>query len=121
LGDVEACALNPQFVGIKDSSGDLTYFRALLDHMNESGFRVFQGSERHMAHAKASRAYGVVAGTANVFPKLFVDAWQNDGSDEAIAAQRDLIRGLSDNYVHALKMSLFDTGLIASPDMWTPR
>jgi 4-hydroxy-tetrahydrodipicolinate synthase len=120
LDDVEACALDSRFIGIKDSSGDRAYFMKLLTRMkNDEGFRVFQGNERDMAYAKASGASGVVAGTANAFPELFVDAWRTDGSDFTIAAQRDLIRGLSDDYVHALKMSLFDSGLIASPEMWS--
>lgn len=119
LDDIEAWALNPQFAGIKDSSGDRAYFEKLLSGLNDEGFRVFQGNERDVLYAKASGAYGVVAGTANVFPELFVDAWRKNGSDFDIAAQRDLIRGLSDNYIHALKMALFDQRLIASPEMWS--
>ncbi|MGI6368003.1 MAG: 4-hydroxy-tetrahydrodipicolinate synthase [Anaerolineae bacterium] len=66
---VAQCA--PNFVGIKDSSGDLTN---TFDYMQRcpSGFRVFVGRDTLIHVALCAGCVGAVAATANVAPELVV-------------------------------------------------
>ncbi len=61
----------PNFVGIKDSSGDLTN---TLDYMQRCppGFRVFVGRDTLIYAALCCGCTGAVAATANVAPELVV-------------------------------------------------
>ncbi|MCC7042363.1 MAG: dihydrodipicolinate synthase family protein [Acidobacteria bacterium] len=61
--------------GIKDSSGDLDYFRSVLSLARETrpDWSVFIGPEEHLAEAVGLGADGGVSGGAQIAPKLFVD------------------------------------------------
>lgn len=60
-------------IGIKDSSGDWTYMKSLLDEFeNHSEFSIMTGSESHLHKTICSGGHGAVAGGANFFPALFV-------------------------------------------------
>ena len=62
-------------VGIKDSSGDLDYFRSVLSLVGAErpDWSVFIGPEEHLAEAIRLGAHGGVAGGAQILPSLFVD------------------------------------------------
>jgi dihydrodipicolinate synthase/N-acetylneuraminate lyase len=62
-------------VGIKDSSGDLGYFRSVLSLARERrpDWSVFIGPEEHLAEAVSLGADGGVSGGAQIVPRLFVD------------------------------------------------
>ena len=63
----------PNVAGLKDSSGDLNYFRAALHAVEEfEDFAVFMGPEELLAEGLHLGAAGGVAGGANLFPELFV-------------------------------------------------
>lgn len=64
-------------IGIKDSSGDLTYLDSLLDEFRDDPeFSVFTGSESFIPEIITKGGDGAVAGGANFFPKLFVDFYE---------------------------------------------
>jgi 4-hydroxy-tetrahydrodipicolinate synthase len=75
----------PNFVGIKDSSGDLTQFAEYI-RLCPSGFRAFMGRDSLIFAGLAHGAVGAVAATANVVPELAVSIY------DAVAA-RDFARG----------------------------
>ncbi|HJL17959.1 MAG TPA: dihydrodipicolinate synthase family protein [Sandaracinaceae bacterium LLY-WYZ-13_1] len=80
IGDevLEALAGEPGIVGIKDSSGDLSYFHAVerLAHRPDVGWSVFMGPELLLMDAVLAGGDGGVAGGANLFPRFFVRAFE---------------------------------------------
>jgi len=63
-------------VGIKDSSGDLDYFGKLLElRAIRPDWSILIGPEDRMIEAVSLGGHGGVNGGANLFPRLFVDAW----------------------------------------------
>lgn len=64
-------------IGIKDSSGDLSYLRSILSEFSsEENFSIVTGTEMHLPEAIRKGGHGTVAGGANFFPKLFVDFYE---------------------------------------------
>ncbi|GIW99278.1 MAG: dihydrodipicolinate synthase family protein [Pirellulaceae bacterium] len=62
----------PTIRGIKDSSGDLTYFSRLVDlKKHRADWSVLMGPEHLLAEAIQAGADGGVHGGANIFPHLF--------------------------------------------------
>ena len=75
--------------GVKDSGGDLAYFEDLcrLNSIRED-WSFLMGPEDKMIQAISLGGHGGVNGGANVFPRLFVDAYHAAVSgDEATAAR----------------------------------
>ncbi|HZS91348.1 MAG TPA: dihydrodipicolinate synthase family protein [Chloroflexota bacterium] len=71
---VAALAEEPRVLGIKDSSGNLAGFQGFVAiKQARPDFRVLQGDERVMAACLLMGGDGVIAGLANVAPRLFVD------------------------------------------------
>lgn len=78
----------PNFVGIKDSSGDLTNTLAYIEQTPPT-FRTFMGRDTLIYAALCYGCVGAVAATANVVPELVVgiyDAFM--AGDHALALQR---------------------------------
>ncbi len=64
-------------IGIKDSSGDLTALYALIEEFKGSPeFSIIAGAELFLPETIIYGGHGVVAGGANIFPKLFVDLYE---------------------------------------------
>jgi 2-dehydro-3-deoxy-D-pentonate aldolase len=64
----------PGIAGVKDSSGDLTYFDQVLEVAKQRpDWSVLVGPEQLLAQTMACGGHGGVCGGANVWPKLFVD------------------------------------------------
>lgn len=64
-------------IGIKDSSGDLTYFQKIVQLMkSKPGFTMLMGPEELLMHSVLSGSHGGVPGGANMFPKLYVDMYE---------------------------------------------
>ncbi len=81
-------------VGVKDSSGDLDYFGQLVTLREERpDWKFFVGPEHLLAEAVKLGGDGGVNGGANVFPKLFVDAYEAaaSGDDVTLAAKVAII------------------------------
>lgn len=70
--------------GIKDSSGDWTYTKAVLDAFAGTGFDVFAGNETILLAIMRGGGAGCISATANVNPapihKLFA-TWNGDDAD----------------------------------------
>jgi 4-hydroxy-tetrahydrodipicolinate synthase len=70
---VASLAREPRVIGIKDSVGDLDAFRQLLAiKEHRPGFRVFQGNGDIMVSNPPLLGDGLVAGLANIAPRLYV-------------------------------------------------
>lgn len=62
-------------VGIKDSSGDLEYFEALMALRSEA-YRVLSGVEFHAARALRRGADGIVPSLSNIYPCTYMELWE---------------------------------------------
>lgn len=77
IDTIKALADIESIVGIKDSSGDLAYFRDLCQLKSiRPDWSVMIGPEAMLGEAMAARGDGGVAGGANVLPRLFVDRYE---------------------------------------------
>jgi len=79
-------------VGMKDSSGDLTYVNAVL-HSVKKPFNVFCGKDTVIYNELLSGASGAVAASANVAPKLVSEIYNKVKSNDlqgALKAQYEL-------------------------------
>ncbi len=66
-----------RIIGIKDSSGDVPYFKAILDvAKSRPDWSVLVGPEELLAETVRFGGCGGVNGGANVNPKLFVDLYE---------------------------------------------
>ena len=73
---LEKLASIQSIIGVKDSSGDLDYFRRLTGlRQLRSDWSCMMGPEAMLAQAIAAGGQGGVNGGANAFPKLFVAAY----------------------------------------------
>lgn len=78
-------------IGMKDSSGDLTYVNSILD--NTADFSVFCGRDTCIYNVLASGGSGAVAATANVAPALvssIYNKFRAGDMEGAKQAQREL-------------------------------
>lgn len=92
----ELARLHPaRFTGIKDSSGDLDYARALV--AANGALRVFPSSETVLGHARVDGFAGCISATVNVTAPLCAEVWASeaaaDGAMEEIARQRGALAG----------------------------
>lgn len=63
-------------IGVKDSSGDLSYLFDLIREFRDSpDFSIITGTELFLPETILQGGHGAVAGGANIFPKLFVDLY----------------------------------------------
>jgi len=70
---------HPNVAGLKESSGDLKYFRSILRSVKQNGrpeFRVFSGAAAIMLDALRAGAAGGVLGQANFAPELCVSFYE---------------------------------------------
>jgi 4-hydroxy-tetrahydrodipicolinate synthase len=90
--DVETvCQLSrmPQVLGLKDSSGDLTYLRRVgAGLVQRPDFALFVGPEEILVEAMRVGAHGGVHGGANMFPRLYVSMYQAAASGNWQEADR---------------------------------
>jgi 4-hydroxy-tetrahydrodipicolinate synthase len=81
-------------IGIKDSSGDLTYLYMLIETFkSDPSFSIIAGTELFLPETIMNGGHGSVAGGANFFPRLFVDLYEAamDKNLEKIKALRDKV------------------------------
>jgi 4-hydroxy-tetrahydrodipicolinate synthase len=99
--------------GVKDSSGDWSNTKAMLDSFAASGFDVFAGSETFLL-ANMRGARGCISATANISPgpiaRLYA-SWQGADAD-AQQARLDEIRGTFQKFpmIPALKAAIAHYG-----------
>lgn len=64
-------------LGIKDSSGNLTYTYNVIEEFKTSpDFAIFAGAEQFLPETILNGGHGSVAGGANVFPELYVKLYE---------------------------------------------
>jgi 4-hydroxy-tetrahydrodipicolinate synthase len=73
-------------VGIKDSSGDYKYFSALLEKVSDK-ISVLIGWDENVLGALAGGAAGCILGSANVFPKLWLELYEHVKNNRLKEAQ----------------------------------
>ena len=69
---VERLAAEPGVVGLKDSTGDLGYFRAVLERCGGPAFTLLMGSESLMVQGYEAGGDGIVPSIGNLHPALCV-------------------------------------------------
>lgn len=99
-------------VGIKDSGGDFSHTKAMLDAF--PGFRVFCGSEVFLARTMLGGGAGCISASANVNPAAIVRAYQEydqPGSEERQAGL-NVLRRAYDGFamIPALKRTVAEYG-----------
>ncbi|WP_026951395.1 dihydrodipicolinate synthase family protein [Algoriphagus mannitolivorans] len=77
LDTIISLSSHPNIIGIKDSSGDLAYFQNLCEAFRgQQDFRIFVGPEEVLAASLELGGHGGVSGGANLFPQLYVKAYE---------------------------------------------
>ena len=85
---VQAAATITGVVGIKESSGDMVYFRQLLSLLKKQpDFSLLIGQEELLAETVLAGAHGGVCGGANLVPQLFVDLYNAACSQDRSAVE----------------------------------
>jgi len=112
----------PNCVGVKDSSGDMNYFRKIVAVAKQrSDFTVLVGPESLMLDAVAAGGHGGVHGGANICPSLIVTLYEAATNGKDTAALQEQLRSLGRIYsigsnpvssaVKAIKCSLSVLGI----------
>lgn len=70
---VAGLAGHPNVAAVKDSGGDMQYFRGLLKIAEEADLRVYQGAERLAGLSLLAGASGLVVGSANLSCRPFAE------------------------------------------------
>lgn len=81
-------------IGVKDSSGDMSYLFSLIHEFKGSPeFSIIAGTELFLPETILHGGHGAVAGGANIFPKLFVDLYHAsvDRDLDKIAILREMV------------------------------
>ena len=100
--------------GIKDSSGNMIYFKQLLQLKQiRPDWSIFIGPEELLAEAVFNGADGGVTGGANLFPDLYVNLYNAAAKrdSETIECLQQIVMGISENiyqpaYLPGLKYAL---------------
>lgn len=124
-------AAHPNIVGIKDSSGDLTYFAGLCEQFRPTpDFVVFMGPEELIPQAVESGADGGVCGGGNLLPHVYVSLFRaaRAGDTEQIRRLKLIVDDVFEhiyrdplgnmNLIPALKLAMSQCGLC--PDVTAP-
>ena len=106
-------------IGLKDTSGDMSAFRRIVDQVGGVGDRtVMIGSDRLASEALAVGADGIVPGIGNVCPDLFValhEAYRSDDQErlQQLQAQVDVMAEiLSVGQAHGLGRHASELGAL---------
>lgn len=77
-------------IGLKDSSGDLEYFREVIkiSQARRPGWPVLMGPEALLVEAMQLGAVGGVTGGANLSPRLFVELFSAIQSSDVVTVER---------------------------------
>ena len=112
-----------QIIGIKDSSGDLTYFASLMTlRQQRPDWSIMIGPEAMLPQAMALGGNGGVTGGANPFPSLFVELYEASLSGDAqrlaqVQAQVEKLQGIyeigkyASRFIKATKCALSLRGI----------
>ena len=90
VATVQKMATYEKIVGIKDSSGDMSYFNMLLGAIDRPDFCFFTGPEILLAETIAVGGDGAVSGGANLYPQLFVSQYNAAKKGDTKTVQQNL-------------------------------
>jgi len=91
---------NPRIIGLKDSSGEMSWFHGALDLLkHRPDWTLLMGCEPLLAEAVRAGAHGGVTGSANVFPRLYVQLFEaaRAGDLARVSALQGQVLTMSDN------------------------
>ena len=91
----------PQIIGLKDSSGDMSYFEMAIGLKKlRPDWSVMIGPEAKLPESMRLGGDGGVAGGANIFPRLFVECYEAcvSGDQVRIAKLQEAINALQQIY-----------------------
>jgi len=109
LGSLRQLFQLPNVLGLKDSSGDMSYFHRVLRMIQDRpDLTLLVGPEALMAEAVLMGAHGGVSGGANLAPQLFVELYE-----AAAAGDLQRVRPLQTR-VMALDATIYSVGQHAS-------
>jgi 4-hydroxy-tetrahydrodipicolinate synthase len=127
LDTVVELSAHPNIVGVKDSSGDLDYFRQLCRAFSDDPeFAVFMGPEELIPEAVAAGADGGVCGGGNLLPRTYVDLFEASrrGDESEIRRLRNVVEQVFEhiyrdpagemNLIPALKLAMRLRGICTS-------
>jgi 4-hydroxy-tetrahydrodipicolinate synthase len=99
---VKALAGHESVLGIKDSSGDLSYLSNLTGIIPARGFSVLVGSEVLLWESHQMGCQGGVCGGANLFPKLYSRFFQSfaEGEPDQTIQIQSLIKRIQEEVYH---------------------
>lgn len=85
-----------QVIGIKDSSGNMSYFNLLLAKIDRPDFGFYTGPELLFGESLLAGGDGGVPGGSNLYPKLFVDIYNAavEQNMEIVADRQKAVRAL---------------------------
>lgn len=118
---VELAASEANVVGLKDSSGELTYLCGLVRAVPpvRPDFSLIIGPEQLMAEAVLFGVHGGVNGGANLFPKLYVDLYRAAVAGDVATMRRlhprviDIGYGIyGSNFLRGIKCAAAELGLL---------
>jgi 4-hydroxy-tetrahydrodipicolinate synthase len=100
---------NPRIIGLKDSSGDLNYFKAAVEliRQHRPDWPLLIGPEEKLFDALQLGGHGGVSGGANLFPKLYVKLCEAHRAGNLVRAQelQKQIQRVSDSFYRIGKYS----------------
>tara|TARA_R110002111_G_scaffold98960_2_gene152860 strand:- start:2670 stop:3593 length:924 start_codon:yes stop_codon:yes gene_type:complete len=92
-------------IGIKDSSGDLSYLYVLIEEFkSDPAFSIIAGTELYLPETIMYGGHGSVAGGANFFPRLFVDLYE-----AAMAQNLEKVKLLRDKVIK-VHQTIYEVG-----------
>ncbi len=124
LATIEAIADHEQVVGIKDSSGDLSYFLSVMERTPDD-FLCLQGYDAILVPSLRMGADGGVNALSNVIPERFREIADQPDSDRARDLQAEAIAPLfsacaTHDFAPATKAALVERGVLPSTDVRPP-
>jgi dihydrodipicolinate synthase/N-acetylneuraminate lyase len=106
---VLAAADIPGIVGLKDSSGNMTYFHQLQSVLqNRDTFTLLVGAEQLLAETVLLDGHGGVNGGANLYPQLYVQLY-----DAAVQGDLPRVKVLHEKVMH-VSTTLYGVGHYSS-------
>jgi dihydrodipicolinate synthase/N-acetylneuraminate lyase len=109
LDTVRRAMDNPRIIGLKDSSGDLNYFKAAAEFIKQHrpDWPLLIGPEEKLFDALQLGGHGGVSGGANLFPKLYVKVVEAHRAGNLARAQelQRQIQRVSDSFYRIGKYS----------------
>jgi len=105
-----------QIIGMKDSAIQLSRVPELVRTYKRPNFAIYLGREDDLEQVFNDGIDGLVSGSANVFPELFMNVWKrrDQESFEALKSAKESLCALCpENYIQSLKLALQRMGVFA--------